>query len=158
MNITALYPFIRSLVGDRQVMGAWHYRNDDIASAVRTAFVTGRAPIQYHLVGDLQTAMEIAPDLATGDDMAIVLYEAALILIGGEDGRKSIKTRELTLTDGGDRKRDLLHELKLQVYRIRSGDTVFSTSQTLTQFFGAGEVKWSDLMGMSARPLGNLSI
>lgn len=158
MNIAALYPFLRSLVGDRQVMGAWHYRNDDLASAIRTTFVTGRAPATYRLAGDIQTATAITPDLQVGDDMAIVLYESALILIGGEDGKKSIKTRELTVADGGDRKRDLLSEMALQIYRIRAGTTVFSTSQTLAQFFQAGEMDWRDMMGMTVRPLGDVSI
>lgn len=158
MTISTLYPFLRSLLGDRQVMGAWHYSEADLLSAVRTAFAAGRSPSGYSLVGSLATATAITPEMSSGDAMARLLYASVLILIAGEDGAKSIRTRELTVTDGGHRKRDLLSEMRLQIHRIESGDCVFSTQQSLAQFLTGGPLHWPDHAGITVQSLGDIRV
>lgn len=136
--IDQLYPFLRALLGDRQVSGCWHYAADDLLSAVRSVFAFGRGPAGYALDGTVYVATAIAPEVAAGDPLALICYEAALILIGGEDGKKSIRTRELTLTDGGDRKADLLDLLRQKIYEVRDGGAVFASWQNFSQFLSAG--------------------
>lgn len=134
MTFDKLYPVLRVILGDREVHGLWNYPAATLDSALKATFLLGRAPKGYAL-NELQTAIE--PDLTTGDHFAMVCYDTALLLIGGEDGAMRIQTRAITVVDSGDRKRSLMRELTQKVYEIRDGSAVFATWQSLAQFLNA---------------------
>jgi hypothetical protein len=136
MKLGELYDSLRVILGDRKVYGNWNYKDETLGSALRTVFLLGRGPanLNYQL-NDAQD--EIDPALVTGDDYAIVCYEAALLLIVGEDGEMRIHTRSVSLVDGGHRKRDLMVELREKVYQIRDGAAVFATVQTFVAYINS---------------------
>ena len=144
MNFSDIYQFLRALAGDRQVMGAFFYQTTDLDSVLRSVYAFGRGPRGYALDGDITTASAITPDFATGDALALTCYEAVLILVGGEDGEKAIRTREISIHDKGERKSSLMIEMKKAIYFIRNGHSMFSSRQSFTEFFAAGGVRWED--------------
>lgn len=137
MNISDLYPFMRLTLGDRAVSGEYDYAEGDLLSAVRWVFAEGLNPSAYQLDGTVFMATAITPDLATGDDLALVVYEACEHLVAGESGTMSYRTRELSVTEAGDRKRDILDKVRRAVHRIRNGASLFSTWQSFTAFISA---------------------
>lgn len=123
---TVLYDPLRAILGDREVNGVWHYAQETLASGLRAVLLTGAGPAGYTLKGsDPYAAVEVEPELQLGDDAALLLYDAVMLLVRGEDGALSWNTRSLSVRDGGDRKKDLLWELERKVFDIRNGDTVF---------------------------------
>lgn len=131
MTFAKLYSVVRSILGDEEVHGLWYYADARLDSAIRSIFLLGRSPGGYGLSEDQNS---IVPDLKTGDDFALVSYETSLLLIGGEDGAVKMHTRAMSLADEGHRKRDLLVELKQQIYQIRDGTAVFATYQNFESF------------------------
>jgi len=132
-----LYSTLRAVLGDRQVMGMWNYAESDLLSALRAVFALGRGPAGYALNGSINSATEITPAIEVGDVLALIVYEAAMILVGGEDGAVAIRTRALSVNDSGHRKRDLLWELRNLIHDIRSGGSYFSTRQSVAAWIGA---------------------
>ena len=131
------YEVMRAILGDRQVAGlGWHYADADLRSALRTVIALGRGPTGYTLDAGISASTGITPDVALGDAYALITYDACLIAIGGEDGALSYQTRSMTVRDGGDRKRDLLWEMKALVHEMRNGAAYFTSSQTFAQFIG----------------------
>lgn len=135
---TDLHDTMRALLGDRQVHGNWLYSSEVLSSALRSVFITGRQPTGYQLDGDNPfAAVALAPAIKLGDDAALIIYDACMTLISGEDGHLDFITRSLTVRDYGDRKADLLWELRGKIEEIRNGGAVWSTLQTLAQYVGA---------------------
>jgi len=132
---------MRAVLGDRLVMGLWHYAEDDLLSALRSVFALGRGPAGYAMDPPAMTAMGVSPMVNFGDNWALLIYEACLTLIGGEDGLMQYRTRSLTVKDGGERKRDLLLDLGQKVYEIRNGAAFFSTYQSFAQWAGVAEAE-----------------
>lgn len=154
---SAFYESLRSLLGDRQVNGAWNYPDAKLDSALRTAFATGRTPAPYALAdanGDavtltangLQSATQILQEVKLGGDFARICWHACKGMIIGEDGRMHVQTRSVTIRDGGDRKADLLVQLDLL---IREGDidSLFDTTQRFAQW-AAARVQPADYPGL----------
>jgi hypothetical protein len=126
-----LYETLRIILGDEEVHGIWNYSDEKLDSAVKSVFLLGRGPDGYALNSG-QDGIE--PSLTAGDPYALVCYDASLLMVGGEDGAVRVHTREITLTDEGHRKRDLLIELRQLIYQIRDGAAVFMTSQNFDEF------------------------
>lgn len=154
---SAFYESLRSLLGDRQVNGAWNYPDARLDSALRTAFATGKTPAPYRLAdgdGDpvaltangLQDAVQVQQEVTLGGDFARICWHACKGLVVGEDGKMHVQTRSVTIKDGGDRKADLLVQLDLW---IREGDidALFDTSQRFAQW-AAARVQPADYPGM----------
>lgn len=133
MTTDALYEVLRLILGDRQVHTLWNYDDATLRSGLRAVFLLGRGPDGYKLAVGSSTDT-ITPDFTDGDPYALTCYEAALLLIGGEDGAIRLQTRDVTLADSGERKRDLLDELHQLIYEVRDGPAVFSTYQSLLAF------------------------
>lgn len=133
---TDLHDTMRALLGDRQVHEVWNYSPDTLNSALRSVFITGRQPAGYTLVGGW-TGVAIAPELQMGDHAALILYDACLGLMVGEDGAFSYTTRSLSVNDRGQRKSELLWEIRSRIDEIRNGGAVWATVQNLMQFIGA---------------------
>lgn len=139
--LTELRPFLRAILGDCAVYGAYAYEDATLDSAVKAVFAANRAPGGYTLSGGsgsaialLSSATGISPTLASGDDLALILNQACLLLVTGEDGTMTLRTRSLTIADGGDRKRDLLADLRERVYQIENGGACFDTQQSVKQW------------------------
>ena len=139
MQISEFYTTMRLILGDRRVHGIWNYAEDTLAGAVQAVFLLGRNPTGYSLGGTARDA--ILPDPPSGDPWALICYDACLLLVGGEDGRLMYRTKAISVHDGGDRKRDLITELRMKIYEIRNGSAVFSTVQTFIQFVHNGAEK-----------------
>lgn len=142
MTFDKLYDVVRLILGDRQVHGNWLYPNGTIDSSIKATFLLGRGPSGFAL-NDPQD--QITPDFEAGggDPYALTCYESALLLVGGEDGAMRIQTRALSIQDSGDRKRDLLSELKQRIYEIRDGGSVFASSQDFCAFlYPCGFQNW----------------
>lgn len=133
MQISDFYETMRLILGDRQVHGIWNYVDDTLAASVRAVFMLGRNPLGYLLAGDV-----IAPDPPSGDPWALICYDACLLVVGGEDGKLMYRTKAISVHDGGERKRDLLTELRMKTYEIRNGGAVFSTVQNFVEFVHNG--------------------
>lgn len=134
MTFQKLRDVMRTVLGDRQVHGAWNYPDADLDGAIKAVFLLNRGPAGFRLnVAEDQ----IDPEFTTGDQFALVCYDACLLRIGGEDGAIRVQTRAVTLADEGHRKRDLLYELREQIYVIRDGGAVFSSFQELTAFLNS---------------------
>lgn len=129
MNFNAFYPVMRTILGDRQVHEQWNYPDGILCSALASVFALGRGPDGYSAVG-----ATVVPDPPSGDDFALIVYDAVLLMIGGEDGAMQYRTRALWVRDFGERKRDLLSEMHILTYQIRDGKAVFSTIQSFTAF------------------------
>lgn len=141
-SFTDFYPTLRAILGDRQVMGLWNYGDADLLSALRSVFALGRGPAGYALdAAALNQATGVDPAVELGDPFALIAYDACLILVGGEDGAMSIRTRSLSISDSGHRKRDLLWELRGLVSDIRGGGAYFSTRQSIAQWIGSFPVE-----------------
>lgn len=143
---TAFYEVLRSLLGDRQVNGAWNYPDGVLASALRTCFATGRAPARYTLADDggaiitaanLGDATQVFQDVSLGGDLARICWFTVKGLIIGEDGKMSVQTRSVSVRDGGDRKEDLLVQLELWI-REDQIEGLFDTAQKFAQWAHAG--------------------
>lgn len=139
MTFDFFYDTLRLILGDEQVHGIWNYSDEKLDTAVKSVFMLGRAPTSYALDQDTDI---ITPDVKQGDDYALVCYEAVLLTVGGEDGAMRIQTRELSISDEGHRKRDLLAELKELVHQIRNGAAIFSTWQDFDSFVHSLRPGW----------------
>lgn len=120
---------LRVMLGDLDPNEIYQFQDNALDSAIRTVFLFGRGPIGFALDGDRSTATCITPDIPTGDGFAIISLEAGLLLIGGDVGGNSYRTRALSVSESGDRKKDLLAKLRMEIYRIVAGDG-FSTYQS----------------------------
>lgn len=137
-SFSDLYDTMRALLGDRRVHGVWHYPDPVLLSALRSIFIMGRQPSGYQLAGDNPfVAVALQPAIKLGDDAALLIYDACLALVAGEDGAMSFTTRSLSVNDKGDRKADLLWEFRAKIDDIRGGTAVWSTLQTFAQFVTA---------------------
>lgn len=152
---TAFYAPLRSLLGDRQTEGAWTYEDGTLASALSGTFAMGRSPAGFALATDegaavssanIGDATQVKPDVDLGGNFARICYEAARLLVLGEDGAVRVQTRAFSVSDQGDRRRDLLAQLELW---IREGqiDELFDVSQRFVQWASAG-VKLTDYPGI----------
>ena len=138
MKIDQFRETIRAVLGDRQVHGLWHYDDQAVDSAVRSIFLLGKGPAGYGLDG---ARKQVVPEPSAGDVWALISYEAAMLMVAGEDGAMSYRTKAVAVHDGGHRKRDLMAELRLLIYRIRDGGAVFATAQNFIQFVHSGVMK-----------------
>jgi hypothetical protein len=100
-------------------------------------FLLNRGPSGFAL-DNPSNPQNVTPDLvaAGGDCVAWVAYETALILITGEDGKMQLRTKVVWVRDEGERKRDLLADLRIRMYDIRDGNAVFTTFQSFIAFLG----------------------
>jgi hypothetical protein len=145
MPINLYFGPLRVVLGDRQVHGLWNYSDETLAQAISAVFFLNRGPDGFVLVpstggnnASSSINQEVAPNpmVAGGDFAAWITYEAALLALTGEDGAFMMKSRVLWVRDFGERKRDLLSELRMLIYRIKDGDAVFTTSQSFVAFLG----------------------
>lgn len=148
MPITELYDAIRILIGDTNPEKVYTHQDADLLVAVQTVFRMGDAPEEYVLSSNRES---ISPALADGRDFAKVVLQAGFLLVGGEDGAYSYRTRALSVTKRGDRRKSLLNELKLKLYEIDGGGNSFagyqdfiswliSESQRYHPYYGKGKV------------------
>lgn len=150
-SFSLFYQPLRILLGDNDSEQVYQFQDSAIASALRTVFLFGRGPDGFELDGDQATAAAIKPDLPSGNEFAIVAYEAALLLIGGDTGANSYRTRALSVTESGDRKRDLLAELRTKIYAIQAGDG-FSTYQSFVSWVQSIDQDWRAGMEVKVPP------
>jgi len=115
-TINEFYEPLRLILGDLDPTGMYQYTDVMLAGAVRTIFRLGRAPGGYTFSNE-----GITPDLPNGNDYALIAYEAAKLLLGGEE-TINYRTRALSVTTSGDRKRDLLSDLRIKIHEILQGD------------------------------------
>lgn len=124
---SSFYTPLRTVLGDRDPYGVYAYSNADLDGALDVIFLTGQGPEGY-----VASAGSIEPSVSVGDDFGLILFKAALLLIHGEDGAGSMKTKALSVSDQGQRKRDLTTELRLKISDIEGGGgIVFLTRQSL---------------------------
>ena len=112
---------IRLMVGDLDPNEIYQHQNAALDAAIRSVFLFGRGPNGFLIDGDRSSSTEIKPDIPTGNEFAIISLEAALLLVGGDVGANSYRTRALSVSESGDRKRDLLAKLRIEIYAITAG-------------------------------------
>lgn len=127
-GFSEFYVALRTLLGDNDPYGTFQHQDGALEGALRSVFLLGRGPAGYALDGDRQSSTSITPDIPSGDPFALISYEAALMLVGGEEGSYSYRTRAISRSKSGDRKRDLLSELRIKIYEIRGGGSEQFTS------------------------------
>ena len=127
------YGPLRAVLGDRDPFGNFAYTDDDLASGLDVLFLTGDVPDGYAAASGV-----ITPEVAAGADFAVILYRAALLLLNGEDGAGSWRTRALSVADSGHRKRDLLTALRVKLSDFENGGDgiVFETQQNFFVWLG----------------------
>lgn len=129
-NVTEFHEVLRIILGDNDPHGVYAYDTTTLDRGVKFVFRLGRGPEGYAWTESGETK-GVTPALPDGNAFAMVAYEAALLLIGGEQGANSYRTRAISVTESGDRKRDLMHELRFKIHDIRNGDADFVTYQNL---------------------------
>lgn len=123
---------LRTVLGDRDPHGLYAYSEADLDSSLDVLYLTGEMPEAY-----TADSAFITPGVARGDDFALILYRAALLLVQGEDGAGSWKTRALSVSDQGQRKRDLLTHFRLKLSDAENGGgIVFETQQNFFAWLG----------------------
>lgn len=138
---------MRTILGDRKVHGMWSYSDDELFGAVVSVFAVGLAPSPYALSpNNPVTAKEIQPELPTGREYGMVVYNAVRLMIGGEESGGSLVTRSMTVKDSGQRQKRLMSELARILYGYSAagnpaeggaGNGVLASFQSLAQFCGA---------------------
>jgi hypothetical protein len=128
--LSDFYLPLRLLLGDNDPQAVYQYQDAALDGAVRCVFAFGNGPESYALNGDRNSCTGITPGLPNGDAFAKVVYEAGMILIGGDVGANSYRTRALSVSVSGDRVKNLLADLRVRLYRIDGGDG-FATYQSL---------------------------
>ena len=116
------YGPLRVMLGDNDPYQVYQFQDSALDQALRTVFLFGRQPKGFELQGDREVATEITPDLPSGNEFALVTLEAGMLLMGGDAGANSYRTRPLSVTTSGDRKRDLLAKMRTEIYAIVAGD------------------------------------
>lgn len=139
---------IRVMVGDLDPNEIYLHQNAALDAAIRSVFLFGRGPAGYLIDGDRNSSTEIKPDIPTGNEFAIIALEAALILVGGEAGSTSYRTRALSVSETGDRKRDLLAKLRTDIYAITAGDGFASAQSFLVWITSLTDFR--ELIGVDA--------
>ena len=136
-DLFLIYAMIRCVLRDRKVNGMFNYSDDVLKDAVRAVFLFNQAPRGF-LLDDPMNPQKVVPDLvaAGGDLFAWIVFDACLLLITGEDGKMQIRTKVVWVRDEGERKRDLLIDLRIKVYNIKHGDAQFTTYQSFIAFLG----------------------
>lgn len=117
------------MLGDLDPNQIYQYQDAGLDGAIRSVFLFGRGPAGFALEGNRTSSTDITPDIPTGNEFAIISLEAALLLIGGDVGANSYRTRALSVTESGDRKRELLTKIRTEIYAIAAGDG-FATYQS----------------------------
>lgn len=129
MPANLFYGPLRVLLGDRLVHGLWNYSDDVLHAAMSAVFFLNLAPPGFALDGQFN----INP-VPSGDAAAWIAYQAALLTIGGEEGGYILRTKVVYIRDYGERKRDLLADLRMRLYQVRDGDAAFTTLQSFVAF------------------------
>jgi len=130
-TFATFYPVLRLLLGDNDPYGVYQYTDAVLNNALKSVFLLGRGPEGYSLSEDQG---QIAETVVHGDPFALITYEAVLMLVGGEDGKLSYRTRALSVTDSGERKRDILQEMRQKIYDIRDGKEQFVSYQSFSNW------------------------
>ena len=123
-------PAVRTLIGDDDPQDLTQYTDDQIDAATKLVFQCGMQPEGHTLTG---TA--IAPAIDDGDSFALVVFKAAMMRLFGAEGGMSYRTRAISVTDRGDKKRDLLLELERMIHRIEGGSCCFATQTDFNTWF-----------------------
>jgi hypothetical protein len=120
------YPYLRVILGDTEI--AYQRWTDAVLEdAVEAALLTNDT---YSASGS-----GIDPTVASDNDLALIIYEAAKILINPTPGAHSYRTRGLSVSRDGAHKRDLLAFLEEKVRLIKEdGDDVFTKDSSLLAF------------------------
>lgn len=152
---------IRLMLGDLDPNAIYQYQDSALDAGIRSVFLFGRGPVGYLLDGDRNTTTNILPDIPTGNEFAIISLEAALLLVGGDVGANSYRTRALSVSESGDRKRDLLTKLRTEIYAITAG-AGFATQQSflvwITSLSDFRELIGVDVGPATALTVGNFPI
>jgi hypothetical protein len=150
------YMTIRLMLGDLDPNQLFQYQDATLAGAIRAVFLMGRGPTGFTLDGDRNTTTNITPDIPTGNEFAIISLEAALLLVGGDVGANSYRTRALSVSESGDRKRDLLTKIRTEIYAIAGGDG-FATQQSFLVWI-TSLTDFRELIGVDAGPATALTV
>jgi hypothetical protein len=151
------YETIRLILGDRDPYQVFDYSDDDLDGAIRGVFLLGKAPEGFSLLGsDRQGATDIIPFIPNGDAFALIVYESALMLVGGEEGTMRYSTRALSHSVSNDRHRHILGELRSRIYEIRAGKEQFVSIQSFATWI-AGVISPYDL-AVSITPAPNVGV
>jgi len=145
------YEPLRIMLGDNDSEQVYQFQDSALDGALRTVFLFGRAPGDYELDGDRGTSVQIKQDVESGNDCALIALEAALLVIGGDPGANSYRTRALSVTESGDRKRDLLAKFRTEIYRITAGDG-FSSYQSFVSWVQSVDQDWRAGMEVKVPP------
>lgn len=147
---------IRIMLGDLDPNQLCQYQDSALDGAIRSVFLFGRGPAGYAMEGDRSTTTKITPDIPTGNEFAIISLEAALLLAGGEAGATSYRTRALSVSESGDRKRDLLAKLRVEIYAITAGIGFASYQNFLTWITSLDDFR--ELIAVDATPATALTV
>lgn len=139
---------IRVMLGDLDPNSVYQYQDAALDGAIRSVFLFGRGPAGFAIDGDRNTSTNILPDIPTGNEFAIISLEAALLLVGGDVGASSYRTRALSVSESGDRKRDLLMKIRTEIYAITAGDGFASQQSFLVWITSLSDFR--ELIGVDA--------
>lgn len=139
------YQPMRAVLGDRDPSGIYAYSDDDLGAAIDVILSCGDGPAGYLSDG----SGNINPTVPIGDPYALILFQSSLLLINGEEGGGSMRTKALSVSDMGHRKRDLITSFRLKISDIQTGGGLaFETRQSLGVFLqnltGMSLLDWID--------------
>ncbi len=122
---------MRVLLADNDADLGYENSDEQLSAALLASFMLGTWPAGYDLSGSTVT-----PDPLVRD-FGIIVLESVWAMVVGTQGAYAFRTRALSETDMGQRKRDLMQYAREKLYSVRDGDAVFSTRQTLIAFLNS---------------------
>jgi hypothetical protein len=110
---------MRPVLGDDPaVIGHQEFTDAQLAASVFAVVRLGQVP-GFTISNDRVT---ITPTIEEAKDWALIVAKAAMQRVSGSmDGAMSWRTRPISVTDRGERKRDLLMELRDMLYDSQGG-------------------------------------
>lgn len=117
--LTEYYQNMRSALADQGTGGVYAWKDEVIASSLITTMETGMGPRGVKLSGD-KTALD--PEPATPDARGFLVFQAALLLMGGRI-MASFKTRAMEVRIDPQERTLTLDFLRRQIRRLeQQGD------------------------------------
>ncbi len=146
-NFTFIRSVMRPLLGDNDADAGYDSSDAMLDDSIRAAFIVNDIE-GVELTGDREDIMP-AP---TVRQVGIIALEACWLMMAGDQGQYSYRTRALAEADSGQRKRDIMLYARERLRVLKDGDAIFASTQSLAAFLNASTLAAMIQVNPSAPP------
>lgn len=136
MTLSDFRTVMRAILHDNAPGIDPEFSDEQLDAALTASYFLGTWPDDYAL-----ESSTITPAVTNLKHFGVITLEACTVMMVGDVGQFSFKTRALSETDMGHRKRDILQYARERIYTLQDSDQCFSTIQKLEAFFNT---LWTD--------------